>query len=179
MRKARGRGVRHGDLAGLVLIALSVIAGLGLVTGAQSNASLAVLATVCNVFNTIKNVIFILGLTLMLLGAAIYSGANLMPSQSRGPFQGYGMSMIVGGVVGTAIAVASPFILNTVVRASGGSAAVFNGSTLLPEGTPATPVNICNAASQYNPIGGEPGLPNPFNYSAVGGQYTKTGLSFR
>ena len=64
--------------------------------------------TVCNVFNTIKNVIFILGLTLMLLGAAIYSGANLMPSQSRGPFQGYGMSMIVGGVVGTAIAVASP-----------------------------------------------------------------------
>ena len=129
-RQKQKAGFDYGELAGLILIILSAITAMGLITGAQStNASSAVLNTVCQVFNTIKNVIFILGLTLMLLGAAIYSGANLMPSQSRGAFQGYGMSMIVGGVVGVAIAVAAPFILNTVVKASGNTNVTVGGTT--------------------------------------------------
>ncbi|HIH49995.1 TPA: hypothetical protein HA291_00895, partial [Candidatus Micrarchaeota archaeon] len=69
----------------------------------------------CQVFNTVRNVIFLLGLTLMIVGGALYAGANIMPSQSKGGFQGYGMAMIVGGVIGVAIAVAAPFVLNLVV----------------------------------------------------------------
>ncbi len=167
MRKVMGKGRLHGfsagDIAGLILIALSIITSLGLFTGAQtpSNASVAVLGTVCKVFNTVKSVIFILGLTLMLLGAALYSGANLMPSQSRGPIQGYGMSMIIGGVVGTAIAVSSPFILNTVVKASGANTtAILTNSSFAFNGQGGSPASLAasvcsNLPSQGNYYGGD------------------------
>ena len=130
----------YGNVAGLLLIALSVIAAAGLITSAQgvggnnagsTNASNTILSTICNIFNTLKNVIFILGLTLMVLGGAVYAGANLMPSQSRGAFQGYGMAMVIGGVIGVAIAVAAPFILNTVVKASGNSGQIVVNGTVV------------------------------------------------
>lgn len=73
----------------------------------------------CTVFNTVRNIIFLLGLTLMILGGALYAGANIMPSQAKGGFQGYGMAMIIGGVVGVAIAVAAPFILNLLISTAG------------------------------------------------------------
>ncbi|MDE1865506.1 MAG: hypothetical protein KGH94_02615 [Candidatus Micrarchaeota archaeon] len=122
--------VGYGDAAGMLLVALSVILGMTLVTPAQNSAaSSAVLQVICSIFNTIKTVIFVIGLALMILGGAIYAGANLMPSQSRGSFQGYGMAMIIGGVIGVAIAVAAPFILNTVVKVSGASGQVISGSS--------------------------------------------------
>jgi hypothetical protein len=111
----------YGNLAGLALIAITVMLGTTLISVGQgvSGANSAVMETICSVFTTIKDVIFILGLALMVLGGAIYAGANLMPSQSRGAFQGYGMAMVIGGIIGVAIAVAAPFILNTIVGASG------------------------------------------------------------
>ncbi len=119
--------IGYGNVAGLLLIAISVmlatsIVSVGQIIGTGSGqASSTILNTICSVFNTIKSVIFILGLALMVLGGAVYAGANLMPSQSRGAFQGYGMAMVIGGIIGVAIAVAAPFILNTIVSASGGS----------------------------------------------------------
>jgi hypothetical protein len=126
--------IGYGNLAGLALIAISVILASSMISFGQgitgtTGASSANSATICNIFNTIKNVIFILGLTLMVLGGAIYAGANLMPSQSRGSFQGYGMAMVVGGIIGVAIAVAAPFILNTVIGASGQSGQVLSSGT--------------------------------------------------
>lgn len=110
------------------LITIAMLLGTSIISAGQLNgqtSNSAVMTTICNIFTTIKNVIFILGLTLMVLGGAIYAGANLMPSQSRGAFQGYGMAMVIGGIIGVAIAVAAPFILNTVVGASGSAASVF------------------------------------------------------
>ena len=116
--------MHYSDLAGLLLVGISVLLALGLVTfGATVNngagttgvASTTIVNVICQVFNTIKSIIFILGLTLMILGGALYAGANLMPSQTRGSFQGYGMAMIIGGVIGVAIAVAAPFILNIII----------------------------------------------------------------
>ena len=124
----------YGNIAGLMLVAISVLMGTMMVTGAatgspylnngnSNNASSTVTNAICNIFNTIKNVIFILGLALMVLGGAVYAGANLMPSQSRGGFQGYGMAMVIGGIIGVAIAVAAPYILGVILQASGGSGA--------------------------------------------------------
>ncbi len=128
-----------GDMAGLLLVALSVVFSMMLVVPAQgtgsSAASSAVMKTICNIFNTIKEVIFVLGLALMILGGAIYAGANLMPSQSRGGFQGYGMAMIIGGIIGVAIAVAAPFILNTIVSASGASGSYVASGSITGGGT--------------------------------------------
>jgi hypothetical protein len=116
-----------------LLLAVSVFGLLGTFASAQSSVAVSSAATqaLCTVFNTVRNIIFLLGLTLMILGGALYAGATIMPGQSKGSFQGYGMSMIIGGVIGVAIAVAAPFVLNLVVSA-GGTA---GGSIIASQGT--------------------------------------------
>jgi hypothetical protein len=115
--------------ARFILLAVSVLGLFGTLVTAQSVGSGATNA-ICTVFNTVRNIIFLLGLTLMILGAAVYAGANIMPSQQRGGFQGYGMAMIIGGVVGVAIAVAAPFVLNLLVSGAGaGNVLGSTGST--------------------------------------------------
>ncbi len=120
------RKVRLLQLAVSMLVFSIVFASL---VGAQSSVQSSLTNSICNAFTTVKNVIFILGLTLMILGGALYAGANLMPSSQKGGFQGYGMAMIVGGVVGVAIAVAAPYILNLVVGSSGSSGVTVNAPT--------------------------------------------------
>ena len=66
---------------------------------------------VCSIYLSVKTVIFILGLTLMLLGGALYAGSHVMPGQHKGSMQGYGMGMIMGGIIGVIIAVIAPTIL--------------------------------------------------------------------
>ena len=146
------RQIGYGNIAGLALIAISVMLASSIISVGQfttGGASTTILETICNIFNTIKSVIFILGLSLMVLGGAIYAGANLMPSQSRGSFQGYGMAMVIGGVIGVAIAVAAPFILNTIVSASGQSGQqIVNSSSGYYYGTTGgtSPSEICASA---------------------------------
>lgn len=104
--------------AKFILLAVSVLGLFGTIAASQgggNNAGGSTVAVLCTIFNTVRNVIFLLGLTLMILGGALYAGANIMPSQSKGGFQGYGMAMIIGGVIGVAIAIAAPFILNILV----------------------------------------------------------------
>ena len=101
----------------LVLISFLILFSLVSISSAQT-AQTALLNAICNVFNTIKNVIFILGLTLMILGGTIYAGGNIMPARERGQFQAYGMSLIMGGVIGVAIAVAAPWILNIIIQSN-------------------------------------------------------------
>jgi hypothetical protein len=115
-----------------LLVAFSVIGLLGVISAGASTATGAAStaqSAICSVFNSVRDVIFILGLTLMILGGALYAGANIMPSQSKGGFQGYGMSMIIGGVIGVAIAVAAPFILNLILQAGGASNVISSGLT--------------------------------------------------
>jgi hypothetical protein len=96
---------------------LILIFSFASISSAQT-AQTALLNAICNVFNTVKNVIFILGLTLMILGGTIYAGGNVMPARERGQFQGYGVSLIMGGIIGVAIAVAAPWILNIIIQAN-------------------------------------------------------------
>ena len=103
----------------VLLSSLILIFSLISVSSAQT-AQTAILNAICNVFNTIKNVIFILGLTLMILGGTIYAGGNIMPARERGQFQAYGMSLIMGGIIGVAIAVAAPWILNIIIQSNPG-----------------------------------------------------------
>ena len=116
--------------AKFILLAAAVLGMFGTLVVSQNNA-VATGATnaLCTVFNTVRNIIFLLGLTLMILGGAIYAGANIMPSSSKGGFQGYGMAMIIGGVVGVAIAVAAPFVLNLLVSSAGNGILGSTGST--------------------------------------------------
>jgi len=108
--------LKQTSIARYFLLAMSV---LGLFSAvAFSQAANPAVNALCQVFNTVRNMIFLLGLTLMIVGGAVYAGANLMPAQSKGGFQGYGMAMIIGGVIGVAIAVAAPFVLNIIVNSN-------------------------------------------------------------
>jgi hypothetical protein len=113
-------GRNLGDITGMLLIALSLIGSLGLVATAQQNGqtgptATALVTAICNVFNTVKTIIFILAILLFVLGGVLYAGSNMLPSSQRGEFQGYGMAMIIGGVVGLAITLAAPYVLNIVM----------------------------------------------------------------
>ena len=116
--------------ARFILLAVAAIGLFGTLVTAQSGTASGAANVLCTVFNSVRNIIFLLGLTLMILGAALYAGANIMPSAQRGGFQGYGMAMIIGGVVGLVIAIAAPFVLNLLVAAGGTNSVLgYTGTT--------------------------------------------------
>lgn len=103
-----------GSLAvyGQVTVAGSSTGASTIGQGGASNVE----ATISSICTTVKSVIFILGLVLMILGAALYASAHVLPSQTKGTVTGYGMGMIMGGVVGVIIAVAAPYILTQIAN---------------------------------------------------------------
>ncbi|MFI5412380.1 MAG: hypothetical protein ACHQX1_00630 [Candidatus Micrarchaeales archaeon] len=86
------------------------------------------IAAICNVYTAVNVIVFILALTLMILGGALYAGAQILPGSSRGMVQGYAMGLVLGGVAGAIIAMIAPFVLsiaynspiNTIVGVCGG-----------------------------------------------------------
>ncbi|MGC8495991.1 MAG: hypothetical protein ACP5MX_02175 [Candidatus Micrarchaeia archaeon] len=104
---------KAGSYARVVSVLFIMFSMLSIFSSGQSQAQNAMIA-ICNLYNTVHSVIFILGLTLMILGGALYAGAHVMPSQSKGTLQGYAMGMVLGGVIGVIIAVISPYILQLI-----------------------------------------------------------------
>lgn len=91
----------------------------GIVSGLTGqNPSAGALQAICTIYNDVQTIIFILGLTLMILGAAMYAGSHVMPSQSKGSLQGYGMGMVIGGFVGVVIALIAPYLLELITGAT-------------------------------------------------------------
>lgn len=76
----------------------------------------SVTSALCSVYNPLRNIILLLALTIIVLGALLYMVSNIMSKSSglNGKIQGYGVSMIIAGIVGVAIAVAVPFVLNLI-----------------------------------------------------------------
>ena len=85
---------------------------------AQSSIQVTISSVICPIYVAVNTGIFILGLTLMILGGALYAAAHIMPAQSKGSRQGYGMSMIIGGVIGVIIAELAPYILGLLTSTS-------------------------------------------------------------
>lgn len=69
---------------------------------------------ICSVYFAVNTIVFILALTLMILGGALYGGSQILPGQSRGVIQGYAMGLIFGGVAGAIIAMVAPWLLSIV-----------------------------------------------------------------
>ncbi|MGC8669642.1 MAG: hypothetical protein ACP5TL_00625 [Candidatus Micrarchaeia archaeon] len=94
--------------------AISVLLLLSFVSVANATATSNAVNAICSVYNGVHAVIFILGLVLMILGGAVYAGAHLLPGATKGTVQGYAMGMLIGGVIGVMIALASPYILQVI-----------------------------------------------------------------
>ena len=89
---------------------------IGCPTGSQQcvTPANAVMYPLCGVYINVHNIIFLLAIVLVILGGALYAGANVMPSASKGAIQGYGMGFILGGVVGVIISILAPYIIGLV-----------------------------------------------------------------
>lgn len=96
---------------------------------ASNGASSSVTSALCQIYNTVRNVIFLIGITLAVLGGIVYALSSMMPSSHKGGLQGYGIGMIIGGVMGIVIAVIAPYILNLVVSANPNSILTSTGAS--------------------------------------------------
>ena len=81
----------------------------------------AIMYPLCGIYTNVHNIIFLLAIVLVILGGALYAGANVMPSASKGAIQGYGMGFILGGVVGVIISILAPYIIGLVSGQSSAS----------------------------------------------------------
>ncbi|MGC8649249.1 MAG: hypothetical protein ACP5UN_03480, partial [Candidatus Micrarchaeia archaeon] len=93
------------------------VCGASCTTGGSLSLS-PVTSAICSVYTVVNTALFILALTIMLLGGTLYAGAHILPSQTRGIIQGYAMGMIIGGVVAVIIAMVAPWVLSIVTNTS-------------------------------------------------------------
>ncbi len=116
----RVRSVIH--LLGVSLLMVSgLLAAFTVSATGQGAISSNIISTTCSLYATVHTVIFVIGLVLIIIGAALYAGAQVLPGNLKGSAQGYGMGMAVGGVVGVILALAAPFILQSVTGNSSAS----------------------------------------------------------
>lgn len=97
----------------LMRVMYAIIAMSFIVTLASGQSVSGVCNAIFGIYSDVETVIFVLALVLIVLGGGLYAGSNLLPSQTKGQIQGYGMSMIIGGVVGILIYFLAPYILTT------------------------------------------------------------------
>jgi hypothetical protein len=73
-----------------------------------------IINTLCSVYTSVHNTIFLLCIMLMLFGAGVYAFGHIMPGTHKGQFQSYGMGLIMGAIIGIILAVLAPYILKVI-----------------------------------------------------------------
>lgn len=124
---AAGRAQRYVLLI-TSMLAITALLGQGYASTTTIVPNNAICA-IYSVYTTVQTVIFILAIMLMLLGATLYAGSHLMPGQSRGTMQGYGMGMLMGGIAGVIITMLAPFVLQSVAGSQFTNAITGSGSS--------------------------------------------------
>ena len=92
------------------------------ISGAQASN---VTNAICNVYFIVNDSVFILALTLMILGGAVYSGGQILPGSARGQIQAYAMGLVLGGTIGAIIAMLAPWLLGQIFGANSTAIATF------------------------------------------------------
>ena len=66
----------------MLLILVSLISISTIVYSQASGAATSVTGALCQIYNTVRNVIFLIGITLAVLGGVIYAVASIMPGNA-------------------------------------------------------------------------------------------------
>lgn len=79
----------------------------------SANASTSIQSTLCGIISTISSVIFIIAIFMFVLGAILYGVAHMFPAAGnlKGSTQGWGIGMIVGGIIAIILYLLSSFII--------------------------------------------------------------------
>lgn len=94
--------------------------------GSTSSANVtSVQKTFCSLISLISEIIEILAIFMFALGAILYGSATLLPAAGnfKGSMQGWGMGMIIGGVIAIILYLLSGFII-TKIASFGGAGVV-------------------------------------------------------
>jgi hypothetical protein len=105
-----GRALMYIQLAVMSVVLLGAVCTYAQLSTLASN----VLSPICTIYSAVQEVVFVLGLTLLVLGAALYAGGNIAPGDVKGKIQGYGLGMIMGGIVGVILSIIAPWILSMI-----------------------------------------------------------------
>ncbi len=91
--------------------------------GAASGGGAAgIQSSLCGIINTIASVIGILAIFMFVLGGILYGAAHLLPAAGnlKGSTQGWGVGMLVGGVIAIVLYLLSSFIIYRLASFSAG-----------------------------------------------------------
>ncbi|MEM0149497.1 MAG: hypothetical protein QXW10_01215 [Candidatus Micrarchaeaceae archaeon] len=108
----------------VLMLPLLFLGFIATMTAAQNSVVSTVTSQICIIYTVVHTAIFILGLALMIGGAALYAASHVMPGQSKSTLQGYGMGMILGGIIGVIIAEIAPFLLGLIMGSSASVASI-------------------------------------------------------
>ena len=106
----------------LILFSVSAVLMAASVYGQTSQSILT--NTLCGIINAISQIVGILAIFMFILGGTLYAFAHLLPAAGniKGATQGWGMSILMGGIIMIILYSLAPFIVNTVIQFSTGSA---------------------------------------------------------
>jgi hypothetical protein len=78
-----------------------------------SNTSTTIQSTLCGIISTISSVIFIIAIFMFVLGSILYGVAHMFPAAGnlKGSTQGWGIGMIIGGIIAIVLYLLSSFII--------------------------------------------------------------------
>ena len=109
----------------MYLIAISGMASSYFVSAAGATATGDLTSTLCGIINAIGLIIGILALMLFILGGVLYAVAHFLPAAGnlRAGMQGWGMGMLVAGVVALILYILAPHIIEIIVGFQSGTGA--------------------------------------------------------
>ena len=119
---------------GMYLNKLKLVAYLAMLVGVFSSvalpsvsaqpslASSSLTSTLCSVIAVIATVIGVIAIFMFVLGGILYSFAHFLPAAGnlKGSMQGWGMGMLMGGIVMLILYLLAPFVVGKIIQASQG-----------------------------------------------------------
>ena len=98
----------------------------------------AIQSAACSLYFYVSETLFIIALVIMMIGAVLYSGSSLLPGETRGEAQAYGMGLAVAGAVSAIITVVSIYFLLAAAGQSIGQVLLLNSCSAPPQITTTT-----------------------------------------
>ena len=117
---------------------------------AQTQGS-ALSSTLCGIIIGISTIIGILAIFMFVLGGILYAFAHFLPAAGnlKGSMQGWGMGVLMGGIVMVILYVLAPYIVGTILRFSIGG----TGSISIPSAAGVTCNSYTNGLNVNGPYG--------------------------
>ncbi len=113
------RALQFTFLAGILASLIAPFAGALVTTGTGGSTTIS--TVLCNIVTTVQDVLSILALMMFILGGTLYAFAHVLPATGnlRSSLQGWGMGILMGGIISLVLYIIAPYIINSLMAAGG------------------------------------------------------------